>query len=158
MVANPAYYPHDYADEVLPNDLPASSLEGWAQWLGQGGDKCGEDGGGWQTEVPPDGKQFKATETTWLDDVEAAMDADGEITFKPPLPAEYDFLAFRFGPGMGWSPDDILYPVENPAQAIKEQELLSPGDDGLLAVGKSREVMLTYRADPPRLIIEGAVQ
>ena len=158
MIENPSYYPHDYADEVLPNDLEGLSLAGWAKWLAQGGDRAGEDGGGWQTEVPADGKQFKATETTWLDDVVAEMDAEGEITFSPPLPAERDFLAFRFGPGMGWSPEAILYPVDDPIAAIKESELLSPGDDGLLAVGKSREVMLTYRSDPPRLVLEGAVQ
>jgi hypothetical protein len=158
MVANPSYYPHDYADEVLPGDLKELSLAGWAEWLSQGGDKAGEDGGGWQTKVPSDGQQFKAIETVWLDDVTAAMNADGEITFEPHLPDDYDFLAFRFGPGMGWSPDDIIYPVENPVEAIKVQELLSPGDDGLLAVGKSREVMLTYRADPPRLVIAGSVQ
>lgn len=162
-IPNPSYYPHDFADEVMPRDLKDSSLASWAAWLAQGGDQPDEDDdpkepSGWRVKVPDDGAQFKTTETTWLDDVTARMSADGEITFNPPLPADADFLAFRFGPDLGWSPEDIICDTDDPAAYIKECEMLSPGDDGLLAVGRSRQIVCVYRSDPPRLEIAGAVQ
>jgi hypothetical protein len=166
MIANPTYYPHDYSDEVLPQDLADTSLQGWARWLGKGGDKPGpdddpDDFAGWETDIPADGQEFRATETTWLDDVIARRRGD-EITFDPPLPEGFDFAAVRFGPGLGWSADDILDASEPLApQLLEDYYGLSRIDDGdyeLLALGQSREVVLVYRADPPRLEVVGEVQ
>jgi hypothetical protein len=154
---NPAYYLDDYADEVLPCGLEGVSLEGWAKWLSQGGDA------GWPADVPRDGQEFAASSTRFDQDISAQRSDNGEtITFSRP-PNGYTFAAVRFGPGMGWSPDDILDPggIEDDLLGKgewRDEPLLEPGEDCLIAVGHHSALRLRFRAAGPAFEIIGTIQ
>lgn len=160
MVANPALYLDDFADEVLPNDLVSLTPEGWAKWLGKGGDDEREGGGGWQCPIPDDGEEFTGWETTFLEDIRFEVLADKKVALSRGIETDADFAAIRFGPGLGWSPEDILNPDESLSSQIADRiddPVGDVGETGEIAVGRSRKVVCTYRADPPRLEVE-AVQ
>ena len=162
------YYLDDYADEVLPESLEEPTLEGWAKWIAGGGDDGPDDEG----PFVEDGKILNASSLTFLDDVEVRRlpahydeekdEFDPELEFSPPLPDRslWDFAALRMGPGMGWGGDDILDPDDlEDGLCGALCPLLEPGDEGILALAKSTNVRLRYRADPPRLeVVEETVQ
>lgn len=147
-VANPSYYLDDYADEVLPEGLERTSLEGWAKWLAMGGGTPSFD-------PPADGKVYSGSALHFLGDVTATKDGDGEVRLAPMPPEGWDFAAIRLGPGLGWYPDDILAADNLDDLATKLADKLETGDEELVAFARSEnDLRLTYRADPPRLEVE----
>jgi hypothetical protein len=154
---NPAYYLDDHVDEVLPHGLESLSLEGWAKWLANGGDAE------WPADVPADGQEFTASSTTFDADIVAEMSEDGHtIVFSRP-PNGYTFAAVRFGPGMGWSPDDILDPDGIEADLLgrgswRDEPVLQPSEDCLIAVGHHASLRLRYKSNGPAFEIIGTAQ
>lgn len=157
--ANPAYYLDDYSDEVMPTLEGGLTLASWAAWLAQGGEKPeeGEEPGCWTFDPPLDGAIFKASRMDFDEDirVEHRTDADGEPTllFSRESLSGYDFAAVRFGPGMGWDADAILDPTGDldDQLANKDCPLVEVGEEENIAVAKTTDIVLVYRADPPRL-------
>jgi hypothetical protein len=154
---NPAFYLDDYSDEIMPFGVEELSLDGWAKWLSKGGDP------NWPADVPEDGQVLGASSISFDDDVIAQLGDDGEtITFSRPLKG-YAFAAVRFGPNMGWSPEDIIDPSDAENELLgksewRDEPMLEPGGDCLIAVGKTSNLRLRYIADGPALEILGAVQ
>lgn len=146
-----SYYLSDFADEMLPCE---PTLVSWAQWLSKG------DSGWWNhTEPATDGQQFRASVMSWEPDIIATRKQGGWTFSRDPDGA--DFLAVRYGEGLGWSPDNIVW-GEDMAKALRDW--FADYDDvcwseEFIAVGKNEpSVLLTYRADPPRLEIAETLQ
>ena len=158
MMENPAYYLDDYADEILPPGLENLSLQSWAKWLANGGDAD------WPADVPADGQEFGAYSIAFANDIAAQRSDDGEtVSLSRPVNG-YDFAAVRFGPNMGWSPEDIITSLDEIEKELlgksewRDEPMLDPGEDCLIAVGNSSKLRLRYREDGPGLEIIGTVQ
>ena len=141
--ADRSYYIDQYSDEVVPCDC---SLDGWAKWLSEPALEWGRE------KAATDGDTFKASVLRWGDDVIATAQADGSWHLSGE-PENAALVAVRFGPGAGWDVEsiagdfrdlhDILVDFGSPAGTIEH-----------VAIGfTDADVMLTYRADPPRLIV-----
>jgi len=143
-----AYYLSQYADEVLPCD---PTLDGWAAWLSQPDPAWGRD------MAAVEGDHFDASVMRFAPDIIATKTADGWVLSR--APTDVDFLAVRFGPGLGWSPEDIVW-GEDMAQALRDHLAECGGDEEYIAVGiKEPTVLLTFPpGPPPRLDIAGTVQ
>lgn len=159
---NPAFYLDEFADEIMPSDLEECSLAGWAAWLAKGGESPDEDGetGCWSFDPPKDGTLYQASSLTFLPDIEierlADEDCEPRFRWSRPLDEGVDFAAIRFGPGMGWSGDDIICNTDS--QCGIEAEIADPswpkleiGESGFLAVARNRNMTLFYRSNPPTL-------
>jgi hypothetical protein len=162
MVANPALYLDEFTDEIVPFGLEECTAKGWAAWLARGGEAPNADGetGCWSFDPPKDGTRYSASSLEFFADVEIERlpDEDCEPRFRwsADLPEGVDFAAIRFGPGLGWGPDDIICDAGS-REAI-EAEIADPawpkleiGETALLAVAHNRNLTLVYRAGPPRL-------
>lgn len=157
-IPNPAYYFDDYADEVAPSCLTELTLAGWAAWLAQGGEKVeeGEEAGCWTFDPPEDGKTFKANRLDFAEDIRVERFPDDEgpvIELSRDDLADYDFAAIRFAPGFGWDADSILDPSGRLIDQLCDPDcpLVEVGDEEVIAVAKSTDLVLVYRTDPPRL-------
>lgn len=141
------FYIEDFTDEVMPC---YPSLEGWAKWLSAPDAEWGRD------EVAADGDTFTADVIEYVEDVIATRTADGWSLSHEPEGAS--LVAIRFGPGMGWSSDNMVGDVASLIEHLTENDI-DMDDVEHVAIGMDRpSVRLIYRADPPRLIVEGAVQ
>jgi hypothetical protein len=160
------FYLDKYADEVLPLGLERPTLAGWAAWLSKGGERDNPDrdeDDSWSFEPPRDGAEYAASSLTLEEDIVATRSADGEtINYSRPISSDIDFIACRFGPGMGWDPESIHDPTcsfgGSIDQQLVENLMLERGEEACLAVGRSSNLTVRYRAgDPPRLEIVEAV-
>lgn len=137
------YYLDDFTDEVVPCDC---TLQGWADWLSKPDVQWHRDA------AAEDRATFRASVMTFAEDIIATHDGDG-WTFDREEP-EAVFFAIRFGQGLGWDADCIADDLEG----IKEiLDLACSGCDAIehIAVGRNApDVMIRYRADPPRCIVE----
>lgn len=155
---NPAFYLNDYADEILPFGLESLSLDGWAKWLSKGGEEE------WPADVPEDGAEFAASSITFDDDIMAQRSDDGAtVTLTRPV-SGYAFAAVRFGPNMGWSPEDIISDPDDAENELlgkgkwRDEPMLDPGEDCLIAVGHHSDLRLRFKSAGPTFEIIGLVQ
>lgn len=139
------YYVEDFSDEVIPC---AATLEAWAEWLSKPDSEWGRD------EPATDGESFRVNVMRLEDDIIATRTADG-WSFSREVPPDAHIIAVRYGPGLGWSPDAM---VETEAD-LRELLAVDGDEEERIAIGFFEpDVVAIYRADPPRLIVEGAVQ
>lgn len=140
-----AWYLSDYADEVLPCD---ATLEGWAEWLSRPDPT-------WPHDVPGDGATFEAARIRFEDDIIVQRRSGGEWTFSRPIPEDASLLAVRYGPGLGWQPDNIVW-GESMETALREWLAENDehcDDEEYVAVGFDEpKQTLIYKSSPPRLI------
>jgi hypothetical protein len=139
-----SYFVEQYTDETIPC---STTLESWAEWLSRPAPDWN------RPEATADGETFAVSSIAWQDDIEATLRAGGEWIFSRPFPADATLLAVRFGPGLGWSCDDVAYDEDGLREILAEA-----GGDGavgtteLIAVGVEQPlVTMVYRSDPPRL-------
>lgn len=173
------YHLDSFVDEVMPAMMEGPpTLENWAKWLAGGGERANphldpDEENCWAFDPPADGTEYAGGSLTFDEDVIASRHADGEITYSRPIPADIDFVALRYGYGMGWDCDMILdttevtqgllgYPepirADHPCPALAGScALLDKGESGYLAIGRNANLTLVYRTDPPRLEIVEAV-
>ena len=153
-----SYYLDDFLDESVPCEL---TLEGWAAWLS----KPDPD---WEHEVPKHGEVFTGSAIAWSEDIVATR-ADGTWSLSRE-PAERDFVAVRFGKGLGWSGENIVtadmairdgkyVPTETMAEALVRwfREYDDCCDDvEYVAVGQNEDGWrFTYHSAPqPHLVAE----
>lgn len=149
-----AYYLDDFVDEIMPC---SPTLEAWAEWLS----KPAPD---WsRTEAAADRSTFNASILRFEEDIVATKGADG-WTFSRPFPEEPGLVAARFGAGMGWSPENIIYPDHGQTweEAVRaflddEENDTEPVEHIAIAMDEP-SVVLMFKHDPPRLIVQGMVQ
>lgn len=136
------YYIDDYSDEHVPCDC---TLAGWAEWLSK------PDMEWRRRKAAQDGSRYQASVTRFEDDIIARRTAGGEWIFSRD-PSQYDFLAIRWGPGLGWDPDNIIW-GEDMAVALREWFAENAGccdDEEFVATGMNEpNVTLVYHAGPP---------
>lgn len=144
-----AYYIDEHADEIMPCD---ATLEGWAEWLSKPDPT-------WPHDIPKDGDKFAASALRFAEDIVATRHAGGEWIFSRDLTDEPSLLAVRFGMGLGWDPDNIIYPCT--LDALREffaDPINSADDEEYIAVAYDEQPMtLIYKAHPPRLIVKDRV-
>lgn len=154
MIDNPqatdrAYYLDDFADEIMPCD---ATLEGWAEWLSRPDPD-------WPHDIPKKGTSFACSVTRWEEDIVATRNGS-DWQFSRPIGAP-DFLAVRFGPGLGWDPDNIIW-GEDMEAALREwlsEHCDDCDDEEHIAVGTEEpKVRVVYAENPPRLLVQGVVQ
>lgn len=144
-----AYYLDDFADEIIPCD---ATLEGWAEWLSRHDPD-------WPHDIPKKGDIFIASVLRFDEDLIATRKGD-DWTFSRGLDGEPSLLAVRFGPGLGWSPDNIIYPCT--LDAVKEW-LSDAGEateeiEHVAVAYDEPQLRLIYAENPPRLLVQGTVQ
>lgn len=137
-----AYYLTDYSDEIVPCDC---TLQGWANWLS----KPDPD---WQRSEPAvDGDRFSATVLRFCDDIIATHGAHGWTFSREPDPA--DFMAVRYGEGLGWSADMLVEP-KGLAEWFAENGTYCDDVEYIAVATNEPPMMVTYHANPPRCIAE----
>lgn len=130
------YYLSDFSDESCPCE---PTLEGWAEWLAKPSEEWG------RAAPEADGKTFTAYVLRFQEDV-IATPKDGEWRLSRDI-AGLDFLAVRFGPGLGWSADDIVSD-----ETELRDYLADCGEDGeinIAAAVSEPKVTVTFHAGPP---------
>lgn len=158
-----SYYLDDFADEVLPC---GTTLAEWAEWLSKPDDS-------WPHDIPEDGATFVASRIRWGEDIIARRDPAGVKgwVFSREIEGDPSVVAVRYGPGLGWSPENI---VDGPPGIDAGEEIVflptrtthvadwlgqndsDCEDEEHVALGyREPSVRLTYRANPPRLIERG---
>lgn len=144
-----SFYLDDFADEVLPC---GTSLDEWAAWLGKPDKTWG------RTEPAADRSTYSASRVRWDDDVIATRQMDGRYTLSREIHGEPAVIAIRFGPGLGWDPDNIVWPASDLTAFLEDPDNGGEPEERI-AVGYSEpDVVLLYLADPPRLVIQGVKQ
>ena len=149
-------YLDDYTDDIQPCD---PTLEGYAAFLASGGNDDWPN-----VDIPEDGTIFAGSALQWKPDIIATR-KDGKWSLSRE-PSDDEFVAVRFGPGLGWWPDGIIYPetglidgkyvaIETMAESVLRW--LSENDETCndteyVAVAEYQEgLSFRYRSDPPRL-------
>ena len=143
------YYIDRYTDEVLPCE---PTLENWAVWLSQPDPDFPHD-------IPKKGDTFVASVIKFASDIVASRTSAGwQFDHEPE--GEPGFMAVRFGRGMGWSADNIVYPCTlDGLREFLEENGEDTDDVEYVAVGYTEpDVRLIYAENPPRLLIQGVVQ
>lgn len=143
-----AYYIEQWSDEVVPCDC---TLQGWAEWLSKPDIQ-------WRRDAPAnDGDRFTASVIRFGEDAMAVREGGDWRLFNSLV--DVDFVAARFGKGMGWSGDDILSPDEPSVREwLEENPDQTEGTTVYFAIGfYEPEVTLVYHANPPRMTVEGLV-
>lgn len=137
-----AYYVDKYTDEVVPCD---TTLEAWAVWL------AAPD---LDLLAPAlDGDVFSISAMRFDEDIVARRN-DGKWRFSR-MPDGADFLAVRFGPGMGWDGDSIIFCGGPMGSALIDHMLASEdqfddGEDVHIAVAVNLPACkAVFRAGPP---------
>ena len=150
-------YLDDYTCEMQPCE---PTLEGYAAFLSGGGNS------GWPVpDVPENGQTFTGSALAWKPDIIATR-LGGKWSLSR-NPGEDDFVAVRFGEGLGWSPDNIIYEemgmvegeytqTETMTEALMrwfEENDEHCDDTEFVAVAESQDGLLfEYRSEPARLI------
>ncbi len=156
MAKDRSIYLDDYTCEMQPCD---PTLEGYAALLAAGGN---ED---WpNVAIPKDGQTFTGSALVWKPDIIATR-LGGKWSLSR-NPDDNDFVAVRFGEGLGWYPDHIIYQemglvdgeytqTETMAEALLrwfEENDPCCDDTEFVAVAESQNgLTFQYRSDPPRL-------
>lgn len=146
-----SYYLTDFLDEIMP--VAEQTLPAWADWLSK------PDADFDRTASAVDGATFAASVVRWDDDIIATRNAQGWAFSRDP--SGEDFMAVRFGPGLGWDAGMIVY-GDDMAQALrdwlKENDALCE-DEEYVAIGMNEpDVVLTFRAGPPPALVVETVQ
>jgi hypothetical protein len=145
------YYLDDFADEIMPCD---PTLDAWADWLS----KPDPD---WQRDEPAtDGQQFACTVQREMPDIIATRTGSG-WSFSRAVENDYTFLAVRWGEGLGWSPENIIW-GEDMMTALREwfaenDEFCDDVEFVSVALN-APDVVATYRAFPNPHLTLGALQ
>jgi hypothetical protein len=145
-----AYYLHDFSDETVPCDC---TLDGWANWLSLPDLAWG------RKEGARDGDVFTASVQSFQNDILATR-CGLEWSFSY-WPDRVDFLAVRFGEGMGWSADNIIWGHDMRAALLEwlKEAGEHAADVEFVAVARSEPaVSLIYTKSPPTLSIMGTDQ
>lgn len=116
------YYLWDYSEESVP--CPPY-LDAWANWLAAPDEDWG------RAEAARHGATFRAFTLELEADIIATLTEDGWSYSRPP-PADADFFAVRYGPGMGWDAERIGDTIS----AALEGDDSEIGDEVVLAVGR----------------------
>lgn len=153
------YHLSDYADEV---QVHVPTLEGAAYFLQHGRDPDGDPDDVWigaPLAKPGDAVPLMRLEIL-LDTVARRDGASGGWVFDPPLPPEANFLAVRWGGGLGWSGERICDPRDIGANGDSVFfDELNDGDDVVehVAVGVTSDVRASFSLDAvtgePRLTL-----
>ena len=160
-MTNRSYYLDDYSDEVMPCE---PSLDGWALWL-----SSPDPDEPWnKEEAPIDGCTFSASAIDWLPDI-VATNANRVWSFSE-VPQNDDFIAVRFGEGMGWEADNIItarFKLDANGDVVLEGDMCAALIDWLhknaqycddveyIARGRSSDGwVVTYHATPPHCTAE----
>ena len=134
-MADTRYYLTDYDDEIVPCDC---TLAGWAEFLDE-------------TVGAADGATFDALALHFEDDIIATRTAHGWKLSREPTPEQ--FVAVRFGEGLGWSSEYILHPA-HVREWLREQDPDCEDTELLAVANYENDLRVTFRADPPRLEID----
>ncbi|MDZ7893858.1 MAG: hypothetical protein U5M50_02180 [Sphingobium sp.] len=102
-MADRSFYIDAFSDEVMPCD---ATLTGWAGWLS----KPARDWG--RRRAARDGETFTASAIAWEEDIVATR-TNGRWSFSRD-PQDGQFLAIRFGRGLGYSSEHIVQPDGEP--------------------------------------------
>jgi hypothetical protein len=141
------YYIDDYSDEVVPCDC---TLDGWSNWLSKPDPDWNRDA------AARPGDRFAASVMRLEEDVIATF-VDGEWGLDRD-PSHADFLAIRFGPGLGWSADDIVSGRDKRAALIEALSNLGgtpePGDKINVAVGVDQPGVILVYGGPGGMSVE----
>lgn len=147
-MAEKLFYIDDYADEIMPCD---GTLEAWAAWLAKADRQWG------RASAAADGSVFVASVVRFEADIVARRGADGWSLDRDP--GDASLVAVRYGAGLGWSAEQILYP--NNGEPMREALLtwFAENEDDCdeleyVAVGFDEpKVSLTFHAAGPSLSI-----
>ncbi|HEX5213294.1 MAG TPA: hypothetical protein VFW22_16335 [Pseudolabrys sp.] len=152
-----SYYIDKFNDEVLPCE---PTLEGWAEWLSNGAGADPEENDA--NPAIADGERFTASCMRWGEDVMAVLEGGQWRLFNTAKGA--DFIAARFGKGLGWSPEHILDAEKGDEAILKflnedAAPFTNEGDTEYFALGfKEPNCVLEYHTHPPRLDVVAIVQ
>lgn len=136
--ASTLYYINDFTDEIVPCDC---TLDGWAKWLSAPDEEWNRD------EAAEDGATFKASTIHVLGDVRVEF-IDGAWTAVEPVPEGTEMFWLRHHQGgSGWNPDFAAETITDATDQLDADD--SPVWFACTKDGPS--VLLTYRADGPRL-------
>lgn len=143
------FYLDDFMCEVVPCK---PTLEGWANWLSKADDQ-------WEHEIPDDGEVFEGSALLFGEDIIAKRQG-GTWTLSR-VPDDDAFIAVRFGPALGWSPEQIIYPDKGQTMAGAIIEWLEAKDDAwfdeenIACAAHEDGWRFTYRAGAvPQLLAE----
>lgn len=145
---NLRFYIDDYSDEVVPCDC---TLAGWAQWLSKPDPQ-------WQRDrAANNGETFKASVLRFAADVVATKQEDGSYAFSHEPGDDAALIAVRFGPGLGWDPDNIFSDFAQLRDAMNDEGEMGDfygadcfDDVEHIAVGFNEpDVVLTFHVGPP---------
>ncbi|WP_010184759.1 hypothetical protein [Sphingomonas sp. PAMC 26605] len=137
------YYLEDYSDEIIPCD---PTLDSWAKWLSK------PDHEWHRPQSAADGASFKASVLRMsATDLVATRTDDGWAFDRDITP---DFIAVRWGRGMGWDADSIVGDMDELRTWLDEN---SDGDNRVenIAFGWNEpDVLVIFHADGPRCTVE----
>lgn len=141
MSAQTLYYIDEFADEVVPCDC---TLGGWAEWLSAPDEDWNRDA------AAEDGETFKASTIEVLGDVRVEF-TKGVWTAVEPIPEGTEMFWLRHHQGgTGWNADFAAETITDATDCLDE-------DDGPVWFACTKDgsnVLLTYRADGPRMDVE----
>lgn len=129
----------DYCDEIEPHN---GTLEGIASWLSKPDKNWHRD------SAARPGDTFEASALNFDADIIATRHAGGEWTFSRD-PSGYDFLAVRWGEGLGWDPDAIIW-GDDMAVALREwlAENSDVGCEFVAAGNDENDLVITFHEGP----------
>lgn len=147
-MADRRYYLDDFCDEIMPAD---GTLDDWARWLSEPDRQWG------RKEAAADGAVFVASVIRFEADIVARRSPDGWTFDREP--GDASLVAVRFGPGLGWQADNIVYPSDGRTMGEALREWFDENDADCddvehVAIGFDEpKVSLTFRASGPSLSI-----
>jgi hypothetical protein len=145
------YYLDDYSDEAMPCD---GTLEAWAEWLSQPDPDWG------RVAAVEDGQQFACGVQRGLPDIIATREPSG-WTFSREPDERCTLLAVRWGEGMGWSPDNIIWGEDMSAalrEWFEENDLLCDDTEFVSIALDQPSIIVTYHAGPAPHLVASTVQ
>lgn len=141
MSAQTLYYIVEFTDEIVPCDC---SLDGWAKWLSAPDEE-------WNRDAPAeDGEVFKASTIKVLGDVRAEF-INGAWSAVDPIPEGTEMYWLRhYQGGTGWNAEFAAGTITDATDCLDDDE----GPLWFACTKDGPDVLLTYRADGPRLDVD----
>lgn len=144
-----SYHLIDWSDEVPPPELENQTLDGWAAFLAAGPRWCEDE----DRQPPPDtGATFAARrmDRTYHEVgpgfLESLQDIHGRA-----LPAAPDGIAWCFGDGLGWGPDDIVFSYD---ELVTDLDSFDQTQLNCIATWSETDVCVRFDAGPPPTLVE----